>query len=135
LRRDTPKRRPPGLPLGADRARFGRFGTSNQHRPLPQGGGPFHAVIKLCRDQHTAGYLLPAPINTHCRTVAGEPLPVHRGGLLVRHGIVTRRAETAKLARGAKRVESARPDTAEARKVVLVRISSLWDKSIRERSE
>jgi hypothetical protein len=60
---------------------------------------------------------------------------MHRGGLLERHGIVTRRAETAKLARGAKRVEPARPDTAEARKVVLVRISPLWDKSIRERSE
>ena len=88
LRRDTPKRRQPGLPLGADRAGFDSFGASNQHRPLPQGGGPFYAVITLCRDQHTAGYLLPAPINTHCRTVAWEPLPMHRGSLLVRHGIV-----------------------------------------------
>jgi hypothetical protein len=135
LSRDTPKRRPPGLRVAADPMGFGRFGASNQHRPSPQGGGPFHAVIKLCRDQHTAGYLLPAPINTHCRTVAGEPLPMRRCGLRVRHGIVTRRAETAKLARGAERVEPGRPDTAAALKVVLVRVSPLWDKSIRERSE
>jgi hypothetical protein len=74
LSRDTPKRRPPGLRVAADPMGFGRFGASNQHRPSPQGGGPFPAVIKLCRAQHSQGYLLPALINTHCRTVAGEPI-------------------------------------------------------------